>query len=145
MAYGLMPEGPVRRAVVFGGSNMHIFADRFVGRTVDRKAANAHMSFSTGPEWSTKQWAWLGSNPGHLDGFKTSWMKERLDTIKFLEHTTAMLPFGIPFPVVPESTTIMNNIVPEMLQNALTKKMTVKQAADDAADKIKKLIAERRS
>jgi multiple sugar transport system substrate-binding protein len=51
----------------------------------------------------------------------------------------------VPFPVIPESTTIMNNIVPEMMQNALTKKMTVKQAADDAAEKIKKLIAERRS
>ncbi len=39
----------------------------------------------------------------------------------------------------------MNSIVPEMLQNALTKKLTVKAAADDAADKIKKLLAERKS
>jgi len=145
MAYGLMPEGPVRRAVVFGGSNMHIFTDKTTGRTIDRKAANAFMAFATGPEWSTKQWAWAGSNPGHLDGFKSEWMKQRLEQVKFLEVTTAMLPYGVPFPVIPESTTIMNNIVPEMLQNALTKKMTVKQAADDAADKIKKLIAERKS
>ncbi|MGN6563947.1 MAG: ABC transporter substrate-binding protein [Thermomicrobiales bacterium] len=145
MAYGLIPAGPVRRAVVFGGSNMHIFADKFTGHTVDRKAANAFMAFSTGPEWSTKQWAWTGSNPGVLTGFKTEWMKQRLDQIKFLENTTAMLPYGIPFPAIPESTTIMNNIVPEMLQNALTKKMTVKQAADDAADKINKLIAQRKS
>ena len=36
-----------------------------------------------------------------------------------------MLPHGIPFPVVPQSTEIMNIIVPNMLQNALTKKMTV--------------------
>jgi multiple sugar transport system substrate-binding protein len=56
-----------------------------------------------------------------------------------------MLPYGVPFPVIPESTTIMNNIVPEMLQNALTAKMTVKQAADDAAEKIKSLIAQRKS
>jgi multiple sugar transport system substrate-binding protein len=144
MAYGLMPEGPVRRAVVFGGSNLHIMNDKFVGRAVDRKAANAFTAFTTGPEWSTKR-AWTGSNPGHLDGFKTSWMKERLESIKFLEYTTAMLPYGVPFPVIPESPTIMNNIVPDMLQNALTKKMTVKQAADDAADKITKLIAQRRS
>lgn len=145
MAYGLIPKGPVRRAVVFGGSNMHIFTDKTAGHTIDRKAANAFMAFSTGPEWSTKQWAWLGSNPGHLDGFKTEWMKQRLDEIKFLDFTTSMLPYGVPFPVIPESTTIMNNIVPDMLQNALTKKMTVKQAADDAADKIKKLIAERKA
>jgi len=145
MAYGLMPEGPVRRAVVFGGSNMHIFADKTTGHTVDRKAANAFMAFSTGPEWATKQWAWTGSNSGHLDGFKSEWMKQRLESIKFLEVGTAMLPYGIPFPVIPESTTIMNSIVPEMLQNALTKKLTVKQAADDAAEKIKKLLAERKA
>ena len=84
------------------------------------------MAFATGPEWSTKQWAWPGSNPGHLDGFKSEWMKQRLEQIKFLEVTTAMLPYGVPFPVMPESTTIMNIIVPEMLQNALTEKMTVK-------------------
>ena len=51
-----------------------------------------------------------------------------------------MLPYGIPFPVVPQSTEIMNNIVPDMLQNALTGKMTVGQAADDAAEKIKDLM-----
>ena len=28
MAYGLIPEGPVRRAVVFGGSNVHMFKPR---------------------------------------------------------------------------------------------------------------------
>ena len=140
MAYGLIPEGTARRAVVFGGSNMHIFNEKATGRPVDAKATNAFMAFSTGPEWSIKAWSWLGSNPGHLDGFKTDWMKERLDSIKFLEVTTAMLPYGIPFPAIPEQTTIMNNIIPEMLQNALTKKMTVKQAADDAADRIKKLV-----
>ena len=135
----------MRRAVVFGGSNMHIFADKYTGHTVDRKAANAFMAYATGPEWSTKQWSWTGSNPGNLEGFKTKWMKERLETIKFLDVTTSMLPYGVPFPVIPESTTIMNSIVPDMLQNALTQKMTVKQAADDAADKIAKLIAGRRA
>jgi len=140
MAYGLMPEGPARRAVVFGGSNMHVFNEKATGHPVDTKATNAFFAFSTGPEWSIKAWSWLGSNPGHLDGFKTDWMKERLDTIKFLDVTTSMLPYGIPFPAIPEQATIMNNIVPEMLQNALTKKMTVKAAADDAADRIKKLV-----
>lgn len=140
MAYGLMPEGPVRRAVVFGGSNMHIFNEKATGHAIDEKATNAFMAFSTGPEWSIKAWSWLGSNPGHLDGFKTEWMKQRLDEIKFLEVTTSMLPYGIPFPAIPEQATIMNNIVPEMLQNALTKKMTVKEAADDAAKRIKDLV-----
>ena len=56
-----------------------------------------------------------------------------------------MLPYGVPFPVIPESTEVMNNIVPTMLQNALTGNMSVKDAANDAADKIKALIAQRRA
>jgi multiple sugar transport system substrate-binding protein len=53
-----------------------------------------------------------------------------------------MLPNGIPFPVLPQSSEIMNIIVPNMMQNALTKKMTVQEAADDAAKKIKDLLGE---
>jgi multiple sugar transport system substrate-binding protein len=145
MAYGLIPAGPVRRAVVFGGSNVHIFTDQNAGHQVDRKAANAFIAFTCGPEWSVKNSGnWTGSNPGNLQGFKTDGMKQRLEQIKFLEVTTSMLPYGVPFPVIPESTEIMNNTVPNMLQNALTGKMTVKQAADDAAEKIKTLMAQRR-
>lgn len=145
MSYGLMPAGPVRRAVVFGGSNIHIFGDQYAGHQVDRKAADAFIAFTCGPEWSVKNSGnWTGSNPGNLQGFKTAGMKQRLEQIKFLEVTTSMLPYGVPFPVIPESTEIMNNIVPTMLQNALTGKMSVKEAADDAAAQIKTLIAQRK-
>ena len=139
MAYGLIPEGPVRRAVVFGGSNIHLFTDEAHGGTVDVEAARALMAFSTGPEWSTKN-AWLGSNPGNLRGFETTWNKERLDTIPFLDVTTSMLPYGIPFPVIPEANQIMNEIVPNMLQNALTETMSVQEAADNAAEEIETLL-----
>ena len=140
MRYGLIPEGPARRAVVFGGSNIHIFKNDYVEGGLDEQAAKALVCFWTSPEWSTKL-AWVDSNPGNLRGFKTKWMKERLETIKFLDVTTSMLPNGIPFPVVPEATEIMNHIVPDMLQNALTEKMTVDEAANDAADKIEKLMS----
>jgi multiple sugar transport system substrate-binding protein len=86
---------------------------------------------------------WTDSNPANLVGFETKWMKQRLDEIAFLEVTTAMLPYGIPFPVVPESPEVMNIIVPEMLQNALTETMTVEEAANDAAERINALIASR--
>jgi multiple sugar transport system substrate-binding protein len=139
MRYGLIPEGPARRAVVFGGSNMHFVKPEYVdGGNFDAQAAKAFACFWNSPEWSTKL-AWTGSNPGNLKGFTTKWMKERLDTIKWLDVTTSMLPNGIPFPVVPEATEIMNIIVPDMLQNALTGKMTVDQAADDAAKKVEDL------
>ena len=140
MAYGLIPEGPVRRSVVFGGSNAHIFTERAHGGSVNADGAKALVAALTSPEWSLKN-NWTDSNPANLRGFETEWMKQRLNDIKFLEVTTAMLPYGVPFPVVPESTEIMNIIVPEMLQNALTETMSVKDAADDAANRIKDLIA----
>ncbi len=139
MRYGLIPKGAARRAVVFGGSNAHVFNPKVVDGKLDMDAARAFIAFSTGPEWSTKL-AWTNSNPGHLTGFRTSWMKERLEQIRFLNVTTSMLPNGIPFPVVPISGEIMNIVVPDMMQNALTKKMTVAQATDDAARKIKGLM-----
>ena len=108
---------------------------------LDLGAAKAIIAFATGPEWSTKM-AWVGSNPGNLRGFQTKWMKERLEQIKFLDVTTSMLPYGIPFPVLPQSPEIMNIIMPNMMQNALTEKMTVDEAADDAAKKIKDLLGD---
>lgn len=139
MRYGLIPEGPDRRAVVFGGSNIHIVKDEYVDGGLDEMAAKALICFWTSPEWSTKQ-AWVSSNPGNLKGFQTEWMKERLDTIKFLDVTTSMLPNGIPFPVVPEAPEIMNIIVPDMMQNAMTGKMTVDEAAETAARQVEALM-----
>lgn len=139
MRYGLIPEGPAGRAVVFGGSNIHVVQDEYVEGGLDEMAAKALICFWTSPEWSTKL-AWTGSNPGNLEGFRTEWMKERLDTIKFLDVTTSMLPNGIPFPVVPEAPEIMNIIVPDMLQNALTGKMTVEEAANEAARQVEELM-----
>ncbi len=140
MRYGLIPEGPERRAVVFGGSNIHVIKDEYVEGGLDEMAAKALICFWTSPEWSTKL-AWTGSNPGNLEGFRTQWMKERLDTIRFLDVTTSMLPNGIPFPVIPEAPEIMNIIIPDMLQNALTGTMTVEEAANDAAAKVEDLLS----
>jgi multiple sugar transport system substrate-binding protein len=141
MRYGLIPTGPDgKRAVVFGGSNIHILKHKYVeGGKVDEPAAKALICMWTSPEWSLKR-AYVGSNPGNLNGVRTKWMKERLEKTKFLDVTTSMLPYGIPFPALPESPEIMNIIVPDMLQNALTGAMTVDQAADDAAKKVKDLM-----
>lgn len=139
MRYGLIPTGPDgRRAVVFGGSNIHLVKPEYVEGGMDEMAAKALICMYTSPEWSTKL-SWTGSNPGNLGGFKTEWMKERLDTIKFLDVTTSMLPNGIPFPVLPYAPEIMNIIVPDMMQNALTGAMTVEEAANDAAAKVQEL------
>ena len=142
MRYGLIPTGPDgKRAVVFGGSNIHLVKPEFVeGGKVDAEAVKALVCMWNSPEWSTKL-AWVGSNPGNINGFLSQAMKERLDTIKFLDVTTSMLPSGIPFPVIPEAPEIMNIIVPDMMQNVLTETMTVDQAADDAAQKIEGIVS----
>ena len=102
MRYGQIPRGDAGRAVVFGGSNIHFFNPENVGESYDRDSALALACVMTGPEWSTKL-SWVISNPGNVRGFRTEWMKERLDTIKFLDVATSMLPYGVPFPVIPES------------------------------------------
>ncbi len=141
MRYGLIPKGPVRRAVVFGGSNAHVFKPDLVEGGTDMQAVKAFIAFMTGPEWSIKL-AWNNSNPGNVRAFRSKWMRERLDTIKFLNITTSMLPSGIPFPVLPQSAEIMNIIVPGMFQNVLTQKMTVDAAAGLAAKQIKDLLSD---
>jgi multiple sugar transport system substrate-binding protein len=138
MRYALIPRGAERRAAVFGGSNIHIFADDVVDGGLDKQAALAFVCFITGPEWSTKL-QWTTSNPGNLRGFRTTWNVERLDSTPFLDVSTAMLPYGIPFPVIAESPEIMNIIVPEMMQNVLTERMTVDEAVADARRKIESL------
>ena len=139
MRYGLIPKGPTRRAVVFGGWNAHIFKPSVVAGKHDLDAARAFVAFMTGPEWSTKL-AWTGSNPGNTRGFRTSWMKQRIEQIKFLDVTTSMLTAGIPYPVIPEASEIMNIVVPDMLQNALTGRMSVTAAADYASKQVKDLL-----
>ncbi len=139
MRYGKIPRGAERRAVVFGGGNVHLMNPDVVEGEMDRDAALALICFMTGPEWSTKL-NWTGSNPGNIRGFRTPAMKERLDTIKFLDVSTSMLPSGIPFPVVAESTEIMNIIIPEMLQNVMTEQMTVEEATADAEQRIQSLL-----
>jgi multiple sugar transport system substrate-binding protein len=52
-----------------------------------------------------------------------------------------MLPYGVPFPAIPETPEIMNIVVPDMLQNALTGTMTVDKAAEDAAEKVKNIMS----
>jgi len=141
MRYGLIPQGPVRRAVVFGGSNAHVMRPELVQGGMDMNGVKALTAFMCGPEWSTKL-AWVVSNPGNVRGFRTEWMKQRLEQIRFLDVTTSMLPAGIPFPVLPQSTEIMNIIVPNMMQNALTGRMTVAAATDNAARQIRELLSE---
>jgi multiple sugar transport system substrate-binding protein len=138
VAYVQYPAGPVRRAAVFGGSNVHIFKN-----TSDENvnAALEYIKVRLDPEWSNRL-AWF-SNPGNLDGFKDPYFELRKSQVKFLEVGTSMLEFGVPFPVIPEAAEIMNLVVPTMIHNALTKTMSIDDSVVDAEKKIKEIIARR--
>ena len=139
MNYVLMPTGPKRRAVVYGGSNIHIFS---TAPAAAMPAILVYIRVRTYPEWSNRL-AWF-SNPGNRDGFKSSWFELRKSQTKFLDVTTKMREFGVPFPVIPEATEIMNLIVPTMIHDALTGRMTTEAASDAAAKKITELFARRK-
>jgi multiple sugar transport system substrate-binding protein len=139
MDYVLMPNGPARRAVAFGGWSMHIFKQ--IPEDVV-PAAKQMVKEETAPEWSTKL-AWDGSNPGHRAAYDQPAHKLRLEQVKFLNVTTEMLQYGIAWPAIPQAGEIMNVLVPEMLQNVLTQKATPEKAANDAAEKVKRVMANR--
>ncbi len=138
VGYTLIPAGPVRRAAVYGGSNIHIFKSV---KDEQMPALLEYVKLRTNPEWSNRL-AWF-SNPGNRDGFKDKYFALRKSQTKFLDITTKMLDFGVPFPVIPEATEIMNLIVPTMVHNALTGRMTVEAASDDAAKKIDEIFKRR--
>lgn len=138
VAYVQYPAGPARRAAVFGGSNVHIFNNI---DDANVEAALEYIKVRLNPEWSNRL-AWF-SNPGNLDGFEDPYFELRKSQVKFLEVGTSMLEYGIPFPVIPEATEIMNLIVPTMIHNVLTETMSIDDAVVDAETKINEVLARR--
>jgi len=138
LGYTLMPTGPVRRAVVFGGSDIVIFKS-----AKDLDAAKAVVKDRTSPQWSIHH-VWETSNPGNRDAFSLPEAQQRLMENKFLDVTTSNLQYGISFPAVPEANDIMNLYVPQMMQDVMTKAKTPEQSAVDTAKKVNDLLAKRK-
>ena len=84
------------------------------------------------------------SNPGNRDGFNLPEEKIRESETKFLDVTIQMLQYGISFPTIPEANDIMNLVVPQMMQDVMTKAKTPQQAGQDAAKKVNDMIAKRK-
>jgi multiple sugar transport system substrate-binding protein len=135
MGGDLIPAGPVRRAVVFGGSNLLIRAT-----TKNMDAALAFIKAYLEPEWNTRL-AGLGSNPGNRQGFNSAQEKERSKLRPFNDLPLKMMPYGVNIPLVAQGAQIWNGIIPTMIQNVLLKKMTPKESARAAADSIKQIMA----
>jgi multiple sugar transport system substrate-binding protein len=134
MGADLIPAGPVRRAAVFGGSNLVIKAG-----TPNMKNAvdfiRAYMSPNTDTLLSG-----LGSNPANKAGFSSPAEKTRDAKLLFNDVTLKMMPYGVNVPLVTQGSQIWNETIPAMIQNVLTKAMTPQQAAANAASQIQQIM-----
>lgn len=135
MGADLIPAGPVRRAVVFGGSNLLIRAG-----TPNMKNALDLIRAYENPYWNTLL-SGLGSNPGNKAGFSSSAEKIRNAKLLFNNVTLKMMPYGVNVPLVPQGTQIWNQTIPTMIQSVLTKSMSPQQAAANAASQIQQIMA----
>lgn len=138
MNYVLMPKGPVRRAVAFGGSSIVIFKG-----AKDVEAAKAVVKNRTQPLTSLAL-IYESSNPGNRDAFNLPEQQQRLMGTKFLNVTSEMLQYGVQYPAIPEAADIMNLFVPQMMQDVMTKAKTPEQSAKDTAKKVNDLLAKRK-
>jgi multiple sugar transport system substrate-binding protein len=134
MGADLIPAGPVRRASVFGGSNLVIKAG-----TSNMKAALDFIRAYEAPDTDTLL-SGLGSNPANRAGFSSAAEKIRNAKLFFNDVTLKMMPYGVNVPLVPQGAQIWNQTIPTMIQNVLTKAMAPKQAAANAESQIQQIM-----
>lgn len=134
MGADLIPKGPARRAVVFGGSNLHISA-----KTKNMAAALAYLKAYLAPDWDANL-AGLGSNPGNRQGLKSAAEKAKQPKLPFDDVTISMMPYGVNVPLLAQGAQVWNSIIPNMIQGVLTKQQSAQQAAAAAESSIKSLL-----
>ena len=137
MRYGLIPKGPTgRRAVVFGGSNIHIDQERVCRWRAGRDGGQGADLLLDQPGMVDQ------AGLDRLEPGQPERLPHRVDEGAARHH---QVPRRHHLDAAqrasrsrwcPEAPEIMNIIIPDMLQNALTGKMTVDEAADDAAEKV---------
>jgi len=134
MGADMIPAGPVRRASVFGGSNLVIKAG-----TPNLKSAIDFIRSYESPSNDTLL-SGLGSNPANKAGFSSPAEKTRNTKLLFNDVTLKMMPYGVNVPLVPQGSQIWNQTIPSMIQNVLTKAMPPKQAAANAESQIHQIM-----
>jgi len=131
LAAGLLPMGPARRAVVFGGSNFHINKN---STNVD--AAYEFLRAYESPNWNARL-AGLGSNPANRAANNAPAQIERNKLLLFNDVTIEMVKYGVNVPLVSAGAHIWNETIPTMLQKVLLKQASPQEAASAAAADVK--------
>jgi multiple sugar transport system substrate-binding protein len=131
---GLLPTGPVRRAVVFGGSNLHVRRG-----TPNLEQALEFLRAYESPNWNARL-SGLGSNPANRQAEHAPAQKEREKLLLFNDITIEMMKYGVSVPLVSQGARIWNETIPTMIQKVLLKQMSAKQAATEAAAEIRQAM-----
>ena len=138
IGYDLYPKGPVRRASVLGGWNLHIFKDA-IKKENQLEAALIFAKYFLNPEWNA---LWTrGSNPGNRKSFETTTWKELYNKEWWRKAPTSMLQYAIAFPPIPQWSEIGLTVLPQMLQYACSQEKTPEEAVKWAEDKIKEILS----
>ena len=136
MGGALLPLGPVRRAVVLGGSNFHIRKT-----STNKPAALAMMRAYLAPYWNAR----LGTGAGSEGSTATSRASDEAKVLDkdlpFNDLVFDMLPYGVNVPLVTQGAQIWNNTIPGMIQQVLTGRATPKEAANMAAEQVRQMMA----
>ena len=136
MGGALLPSGPVRRAVVLGGSNFHIRST-----STNKPAALALMKAYLAPYWNAR----LGTGAGSEGSTATSRASDEAKTLDkdlpFNNLVFDMLPYGVNVPLVTQGAQVWNNTIPGMIQQVLSGRATPKDAAAAAASQVRQLMA----
>ncbi len=131
---GLLPAGPVRRAVVFGGSNLHVRRG-----TPNLEQSLEFLRAYESPNWNARL-SGLGSNPANRQAEHAPAQKEREKLLLFNDITIEMMKYGVSVPLVSQGARIWNETIPTMIQKVLLKQMSAKQAATEAAAEIQQAM-----
>ena len=134
LAAGLLPMGPARRAVVFGGSNLHI----------NKASANMDQAYEflrayESPNWNARL-AGLGSNPANRAADNAPAQIERNKLLLFNDVTIEMVKYGVNVPLVAAGAHIWNETIPTMIQKVLLKQSSAQEAAAAAAADVRQAM-----
>jgi len=136
MGGAMLPVGPVRRAVVLGGSNFHIRAT-----TKNKPAALALMKAYLTPYWNVRLGTGAGSEASTEAARASPQQAAASKDMPFNDIVFQMLPYGVNVPLVTQGAQIWNTIIPAMIQQVLTGRSTPKEAAAAAASQVTRMIA----
>ena len=136
MGGAMLPIGPVRRAVVLGGSNFHIRAT-----TKNKPAALALMKAYLAPYWNVRLGTGAGSEASTEAARASPEQATASKEMPFNDIVFQMLPYGVNVPLVTQGAQIWNTIIPAMIQQVLSGRSTPKEAATAAASQVTRMIA----